>query len=244
MSLCGVADWRPKRLAALTDGMTADRVEANATELRDRGYIVTDDDTEEVLVRSFVRHDGLIKTPNIAAAMAKDFAGTASALLRGVIVHELARLHEDEPGMKGWATASHLLREPAINPSGMSSANPSGKGSGKASGTASPMPSGDGSHIPQPASLNQQPAAPASRRSPEHPLPDDWRPTPKHQAYAAANGLDLDREAFKFRNHAHANDRRQRQWDATFTTWLVKATEYAPKRPALAERTDLPEAWR
>src|SRR5690625_3268799 len=88
MSLCGVADWRPKRIAALTEGMTVRGVEKAAAELSASGYIVIDDETEEVLVRSFIRHDGLIKTPNIAAAMVKDYAATASPNLQAFIVWE------------------------------------------------------------------------------------------------------------------------------------------------------------
>jgi hypothetical protein len=161
MSLCGVADWRPNRLAALTADMTPDLVRETAAELAERGYVVTDDGTEEVLIRSFVRHDGLIKTPNIAASMCKDYAGTASALLRGVIVHELRRLHDEDPDMKGWATASHLLSEESINPSEIPS---SPMPSGNPSGMASPIPSGNGSHIPQPSSINQQPSSPRNLR--------------------------------------------------------------------------------
>jgi hypothetical protein len=157
MNLCGVADWRPKRIAALTRGVTPGDVEAAAQELAERGYIVVDEDTEEVLIRSFVRHDGLIKTPNIAASMAKDYAGTASALLRGVIVFELVRMKADEPSMKGWAVVSHLLSEPSINPSGIPSTKASGMASPNASDDAYPNPSGNGSHIPQPSSLNPQP---------------------------------------------------------------------------------------
>jgi hypothetical protein len=161
MSLCGVADWRPNRLAALTSDMTPERVREVADELAERSYIVVDEVTEEVLIRSFVRHDGLIKTPNIAAAMVKDYAGTASATLRGVIVHELVRLHTDEPAMKGWATASKLLSEPEIDPSVMPSGTPSPKASGMPSVNGSsislPIPSGNGSHIPHPSSLIPQP---------------------------------------------------------------------------------------
>lgn len=167
MNLCGVADWRPKRIAALTRGMTAEGVETAAQELAERGYIVIDEGTEEVLIRSFVRHDGLIKTPNIAASMAKDYAGTASALLRGVIVFELVRMKADEPEMKGWSVASHLLREPSINPSDMASPKASRMPSVIPSAEVLPMGSGNGSHIPQPSSLNPQPSSSSSTKKTE-----------------------------------------------------------------------------
>lgn len=81
------------------------------------------------------------------------------------------------------------------------------------------------------------------RRSPERPLPEDWHPTDAHREYATRNRLDLDREAFKFRNHAAANDRRQRNWNASFSTWLAKARDFTPAEPR-ANRSHLPEAWR
>lgn len=92
-------------------------------------------------------------------------------------------------------------------------------------------------------SLGDDESAKTRRRLPETPIPSDWQPTEAHRNYAAEHGLDLGAEAFKFRNHAIANDRRQRQWNATFATWLAKAVEYAPKQSPRAHRTDLPEAW-
>lgn len=83
------------------------------------------------------------------------------------------------------------------------------------------------------------------RRAPEIRLPDSWQPTDGHRAYAGEHRLDVDAEAFKFRNHAQANDRRQRQWDAAFSTWLARAREYAPKQPREDRFIDqVPEAWR
>lgn len=236
INLAGVADWRPKRIAALTAGMTAAQVEATASELSTAGYIVVDDATEEVLVRSFIRHDGLIKTPNIAASMVKDYAGVASPTLRGVIVHELTRLHDEDPAMKGWATASKLLSHPAINPSVMPSGNPSTKESGNPSVMPLPIPSGNGSHIPHPSSINPQPAstAPAGdRKRPARRLPADWVPNEAHKDQATKAGVDVTVEAETFRNHAQANDRTLVDWDAAFRNWLTKAkptrrTERAP----------------
>lgn len=174
MSLCGVADWRPNRLAALTEGETPDTVRRATLELIEASYVVVDDETEEILVRSFVRHDGLIKTPNIASAMVKDYAGVASDLLRRVIVHELIRLKADEPEMKGWSVAGKLLSDPSVNPSEIPSPNPSVMGY--------PIPSGNGSHIPQPSSHNQQPAALIPRTAPEPDAFDDfWAAYPKRQ---------------------------------------------------------------
>jgi hypothetical protein len=82
-----------------------------------------------------------------------------------------------------------------------------------------------------------------NKRTPEHAIPDDWRPTEKHGELATSKGLDLDEQAFRFRNHAIANDRRQRNWNAAFNTWLSKAKDFAPATKADASRA-AGEWWR
>lgn len=63
----------------------------------------------------------------------------------------------------------------------------------------------------------------ASRRKPEVPLPDDWKPKPSHVKYASERGIDGRHEEGQFRAHAAANDRRQRDWDGAFRAWLGNA---------------------
>ena len=111
LNLAGVADWRPKRLAPFTKDMTADVVEHYATELAHKRYIVVDEDTEEVLIRSFVKHDGVMKNAKVAAGFAKEYAGTASRTIRGVIVHELTRLRNDSPEYPGWQIVGPIMTE-------------------------------------------------------------------------------------------------------------------------------------
>jgi len=57
-------------------------------------------------------------------------------------------------------------------------------------------------------------------------LPAKWEPKPVHIERAAKDLLDLDREVEKFTNHAQANGRKQLDWDAAFTQWLIQAVEY------------------
>lgn len=63
----------------------------------------------------------------------------------------------------------------------------------------------------------------ASRKKPETPLPDDFAVTDEMRAWAAENapGVDVDRATAKFRNHAQANERRQRDWVAAWRNWLL-----------------------
>lgn len=87
------------------------------------------------------------------------------------------------------------------------------------------------------------PAPAAQRRTPEHPLPDTWRPTATHRTYATDHRLDLDREVLKFRSHAAANERRQRNWNAAFTTWLARAEDYQPAGRRNGTNPNIPEGW-
>ncbi len=73
----------------------------------------------------------------------------------------------------------------------------------------------------------------------EIPIPDDWRPNEKHAATARELGVDLEREAAGFRDHAETVGRKAVSWDAAFRTWLRKAVEFGrvvrtpqPSKPA------------
>lgn len=62
----------------------------------------------------------------------------------------------------------------------------------------------------------------ASRKRPATRLPDDWKPTESHWE-KRHDAIDVGHEAEKFRLHAEANDRRQVNWNAAFSQWLLNA---------------------
>ena len=101
LSYCGVGDWRPARIARMATGWAAQDVERAGAELTDRLFIVVDDDTEEFLVRTFVRNDPLMRQRNLGVSMARAFSLVASEGIRGVIVGELTRLAQARPDLKG-----------------------------------------------------------------------------------------------------------------------------------------------
>lgn len=178
LSFCGVVDWRPARIAAHTAELTAADVETFAAELEDGRYVVIDRESEECLIRSFVKHDGLMKSPNMAKALVKDHAAIGSAILRAVVVHQLARLREKAPDLKGWPATEALLAKrsmspadafeslppnPSRNPSVNPSANPSGEGSGNPSATPF-LPSSLPPSLPNSSSSSVgKPSSPAPR---------------------------------------------------------------------------------
>lgn len=119
ISHCGVADWRPGRIAALAAGWTAAAVRDTAADLIERLYLVVDESTEEVLVRSFIRDEELMRQPKMAVAVARAHDSVASAVLRGVIVHELRWIKEESPELACWASTkvAETLAKASVDPS-------------------------------------------------------------------------------------------------------------------------------
>ena len=80
--------------------------------------------------------------------------------------------------------------------------------------------------VPQPGDANEAPTKPAraKRRSA---LPAAWEPTPAHAAKASELRIPIDPQAEKFRAHALATGRLMADWNAAFTTWLLKAADWA-----------------
>ena len=102
LSYCGVADWRPGRLAKLTRGMTAADVLAGATELQSAAFVYVDEDTEEVFIRSFIRHDGVLRHAKLPISMANDFAAVASQDIRRFFVWELRKQTREQADLALW----------------------------------------------------------------------------------------------------------------------------------------------
>jgi hypothetical protein len=122
LSLVGCIDYMPRRWARLAPDSTTDAVEAAAALLEDAGFVCVDHDTEELLIRTFTRHDG-ISSAN--SKMVKGLWGAWSAVdsarLRKVAVDnmpdalfadgvpdEAERFRRSEP--MEWVTDRAILR--------------------------------------------------------------------------------------------------------------------------------------
>lgn len=113
LNYCGVADWRPRRLTVRARDLTLARILAAAAELEAGNYLLFDLDTEEVLARSFIRRDELLRNPKMAATVLKAYAAVASPVLRAAIVTEVKRVHAEHPEYSSWShkdTADGLAR--------------------------------------------------------------------------------------------------------------------------------------
>ena len=117
LSYAGVADWKPGRLAAMSAGKTREQIIESGSELREKFFIVIDEGSEEVLIRSFIKHDGLLKQPKLVVSMMNAYAAVASKTIREVIAFEVQKIRKLEPDLKVWEAkqAQTLLRAKATD---------------------------------------------------------------------------------------------------------------------------------
>jgi hypothetical protein len=116
LTYCGVAPWHPGKLAQRAGESSPQTVILAALELSGKAFIVIDEETEEVLVRSYLKHDPIMKNPRLAVTMTKDFAALGSSKLRAAIVHELTRLKKANPDWQAWEKpqVKTVLRQNAV----------------------------------------------------------------------------------------------------------------------------------
>lgn len=118
LSYCGTGDWAPAKIAAKARGWTAEDVIEAAIELSHELFMVIDTETGEFILRSWMKHDGLWRTPNMAVSMANARADLASRTLRGVVVFEVLKLKKRNPKSSSWDrdAVSAMLTQKAIDP--------------------------------------------------------------------------------------------------------------------------------
>jgi len=107
LNYAGVVPYTPGRWSRLAAGTTPAAIRRDIRTLEDAGYVVVDDGTEELLIRTFVKHDGIMRLPNVAKAMVKAARGIVSPVVREAFCSSLRDLHRerlDKPDddERGW----------------------------------------------------------------------------------------------------------------------------------------------
>jgi hypothetical protein len=183
----GLLDLTLKRWSRKARGLTSAELEKLLQALEEARFIVMDDDTEELLIRSFVRNDGVWKQPKVMGAMVSGALEISSWRLRRALLAEVDRipLHElsDEPGARGLSirqqVADHVktLRDSFGTPP----PDPSRGGSGTPSATPSGTPSDTPAEgRPEASTRGRAPASRAHSPAPAPtPAPD---PSPEREA--------------------------------------------------------------
>jgi len=102
LSRCGVVTYIPSRFEDLASDLTPARLRAAVRGLREARFVVVDDHTQELLVRSYVRHDGVLDRLNMGKATGSAYEAVVSDAIRCAVGDELARLMKEKPDLPGW----------------------------------------------------------------------------------------------------------------------------------------------
>ena len=227
LNLAGVCDWRPNRIAKLAHGWTTARVRAAAATLTKAGYIQVDEDTEEAVVRTFIRHDGILRNPKTAAGMVSCWSGAFSAKLRRTIAGEVGKLAGE--GIKD--TVRSVIAGVLDYLSDQVSDTQSGEDGDYLSDQVRDSPSFP--HSINPSSCNPSSVVPHKRGTR---LDPSWIPSPESCAKIISEhpALDLIREHERFADYWTAQPGQKgvkADWDATWRNWMRKAIDDLKARP-------------
>jgi hypothetical protein len=96
LSACGVVPLQVRKWARCAPDTTVEDVERVLHELEAKQYVFVDADTEEVLVRTLIRNDGVLKVPNVFKAALRQALSVEAPKLRQVLAGELRRLKRED----------------------------------------------------------------------------------------------------------------------------------------------------
>jgi hypothetical protein len=89
---CGVIPFRPGRWAGKTQGLSDEAAEAAADELAKAEFVVIDRGTGELLVRSLVRRDRVLRQPFLIIPLTDAINDVESVRIRAMLLTELTRI--------------------------------------------------------------------------------------------------------------------------------------------------------
>ncbi len=172
----GVLPLRERRWSNTAMDATPSGISASLRRLEAAGFVVVDESTEEVLVRSLIRRDKIFRQPNVLRAAQDQMAQIASRKIRSALLTELDRIAAEQQVTGLSATVLSAMREALAkgigNPSDMPTPDPSDDPTG--------IPTSDGpgergvvtavsSDSPYPDPLSPEPPEPASPTPPSPP---------------------------------------------------------------------------
>lgn len=240
LSYAGVADWRPNRLAALSSESTAGSIRRDAEELQRKRFVYADDEFEEVLIRSFVKHDGLMARPNLVAAMSKAYGAIHSKRIREIFAYEIQKLHQrDTEGKMKWENAATVLHEPAKELGHDLANDPTNDPTNDLAIVVTPDLGND---LPLTTTTSTSTTTSPEGECREEDVLSSWKPSAKHYEYGREINVFVKDEAEKFVKHAAENDRGLKNVNLAFTNWLKKL---APKNhPSTLTQAELDDRRR
>lgn len=244
LNYVGVCDWRTARISAMAADATREGIQATAESLQSKRFVFIDEDTEEILVRSFLRHDGLLKQPKLSISMVNAFGAVASKKIREVVTFELQRLHVEFPE---WAA----FRQEKVM------ALVKGKGTDMAEFTHGFTPA-----LTPPVTLNAAQPDPlhtttatttsskedradkSAARKRANQIPDGYTLSEDLLKWTrvAHPSVNIAHEFEQFRDYHRAKGSTMKDWDAAWRTWVRNSVKFArtESKPSDASLWDKP----
>jgi hypothetical protein len=100
VTMIGLLDYAPRKWARLAAGMTEERLEAYVVTLEQARYVIVDRDSDELLIRSFVKHDEPWRLPNLLTSARTAFRAVESPPIRGYLAERHPWLADQTPREK------------------------------------------------------------------------------------------------------------------------------------------------
>lgn len=103
ISWCGVLSYTPGRWAKYSVDGSREDLERDIQELEEHRFVVVDRDTEELLVRTYIKHARVLKQPQMVKAMLRQYRDIHSPVIRHYIYSQVspeaqAKLEEPQVG--------------------------------------------------------------------------------------------------------------------------------------------------
>jgi hypothetical protein len=118
MNMAGILPLQLRKWSSCVNGWDIADVAAALDRLREGRFVIVDEDTEEVLVRSLIRNDAGYKTPGMLRAILKFAEGAQAPAIRTALAVELGRIDPLEGKKADEGTALIAATRAALLPNG------------------------------------------------------------------------------------------------------------------------------
>ena len=275
LTYCGVMPLRVPRWARKAAGLTADAVERSLGTLEGKPYpsangaaapsrrpfILADEDSGELFVRSLLRRDGAWKQPNLLKQARESAAQIESPRILGILLAELRRLPVDEsPSEQVRTLVAEFIADLELGspyPSAYPDPNPNGNHPDEGTAEDNARAGGNGERYvpvpgyPDPLIPVGPTDLPAESRKNGCRLPDPYPVTAEMVAWVREHAPHVDgkRETERFCDHWRAKagkDGRKLDWLATWRNWMRTAEDRQRPRerfPATDRRQAATDEW-
>ena len=232
----GVIPLRVRRWAQAADGMTIEAIREALRLLESARFIVADRDSEELLVRSFIRRDKVFKQPQVFRAAADALPLVVSKVLRLALAEELARVADEDmvAGSRGILAEMRAALPPlAVDPEPHPARQPApgtpgvrGVVTEVSIGSPNPVPPAP---VPSPRQGSPTPARGKPRTKSRTKVPNDFAPTDEMRQWATDRmpNVDVDQQTEVFVNHWRSKGELRADWPATWRNWILRAPQFA-----------------